>query len=142
MLTLPKSYIDEMIGHAVEDDPNECCGLLAGKDGEATRLYRMTNVEHSPFRYSMDSKELYLATREMDGGDWSLLAIYHSHTHSEAYPSATDVRLATWPDGNSIWPDAYYILVSLQDKASPVVRAFLIEDGSITEEELRVVDTP
>ena len=142
MLTLAKSYIDEMIGHAVGDDPNECCGLLAGKDGDATRLYRMTNVEHSPFRYSMDSKELYLATREMEGSDWSLLAIYHSHTHGEAYPSATDVRLATWSDGASIWPETYYILVSLQDKASPVVRAFRIDDGAITEEELRVVDAP
>ena len=142
MLTLGKSYIDEMIAHAREDDPDECCGLVAGKDGEASRLYRMTNVEHSPYRYSMDSKELYRATREIEDGDWNLLAIYHSHTHSEAYPSDTDVRLATWSDGASIWPGTYYILVSLQDNASPVVRAFRIEDGSITEEELRVADAP
>jgi proteasome lid subunit RPN8/RPN11 len=60
-----------------------------------------------------------------------VLAIYHSHTHTEAYPSATDVRLAAWPD-------AYYVLVSLEAKENPVVRAFRIVDETITEEELRI----
>ena len=72
----------------------------------------------------MDPKELYQTTREMEDHGWDLIAIYHSHTHSQAYPSATDIRLATWPDGASIWPGSYYILVSLEDKAKPVVRAF------------------
>ena len=131
MLELEQRYVDEMVAHAREDDPNECCGILAGQDGRAVRLYRMSNVERSPYRYSMDSKELYLTYREIEDQGWELMIIYHSHTHSEASPSATDVRLATWPD-------AYYVLVSLEDKESPAIRAFHIVDGAITEEELRV----
>ena len=143
MLNLPRAYVDEIIAHAREDDPNECCGILAGIGSDAHHLYRMTNVEHSPFRYSMDPKELYQTTREMEDHGWEIMAIYHSHTHSQAYPSATDIRLATWPDGASIWPGAYYILVSLEDKANPVVRAFRIEDGIVTEEDLRTTaDAP
>jgi proteasome lid subunit RPN8/RPN11 len=139
MLELERRYADEIVAHALEKDPNECCGILAGQDGRVTRLYRVTNVEHSPYRYSMDPKDLLVINREIDDGDSELLAIYHSHTHSEAYPSATDVRMATWPDGKSIWPEAYYILVSLLDKNSPAIRAFRIEDGTINEEELRIV---
>ena len=60
------------------------------------------------------------------------MAIYHSHTASEAYPSPTDVRLA-------FWPEAYYLLVSLADAASPVVRAFRILDGAVKEEEIAPV---
>ena len=133
MLLLEKRYADEIIAHALGDDPNECCGILAGVDGQAKRLYRMTNVEHSPFRYNMDSRELFQTYREIDDSGWDVLAIYHSHTHSEAYPSATDVRLATWPE-------AYYILVSLLNKESPPLRAFRIVDDAISEEELRIID--
>ena len=138
MLELERQYADEIVAHALEEDPNECCGILAGQDGRVTRLYRMTNTEHSPYRYNMDAKELYLTYREIDDNGWDLLAIYHSHTHTEAHPSATDVRMATWPDGKSIWPEAYYILVSLMDKRSPAIRAFRIEDGTISEQELRI----
>ena len=139
MLELDRSYVDQMVAHALEDDPNECCGILAGGDGTATKLYRMTNTEHSPYRYNMDPIELLNVTREMDDSGWELLIIYHSHTHSPAYPSDTDVRMATWTDGNSIWPDAFYILVSLMDHQNPDVRAYSITDGVIIEEELRVV---
>ena len=139
MLQLEQHYVDEIVAHALEEDPNECCGILAGQDGRVTRLYRVTNVEHSPYRYSMDPKDLLAINQEIDDSRWELLVIYHSHTHSEAYPSATDVRMSTWPDGKSIWPEAYYILVSLMDKSSPAIRAFRIEDGTISEEELRIV---
>lgn len=131
-LSLPQSFIDEMIAHAQEDAPNECCGIIAGADGTATKLYRAKNAEVSPYRYSVDSDDLFRIFRECDGNDWSFLAIYHSHTGSEAYPSPTDVRLA-------FWPEAYYVLVSLQDAANPVVRAFRILDETVTEEELRAV---
>lgn len=132
MLELEKQYVDEMVAHALEDDPNECCGILAGHDGRVAKLYRMTNAEHSPYRYNMDPRELYLTYREIEDNGWDLLAIYHSHTHSPAYPSATDVRLATWPE-------AVYILVSLTDHDDPSVRAFRIVDGEIAEEELRII---
>ena len=61
-------------------------------------------------------------------------AIYHSHTHSEAYPSDTDVRLA------EPWPDTLFILISLLDKSHPVIRAFLIEDNEIIEQDVRIID--
>jgi proteasome lid subunit RPN8/RPN11 len=123
---LERHYIDEMIAHAREDAPNECCGIIAGKDGRATKLFRAINSEASPYRYNVDSKDLFRISRECDDNDWTFLAVYHSHTASEAYPSPTDVRLA--------WPEAYYIVVSLQDADNPVVRAFRIQDGDISEE--------
>ena len=132
MLEIPREFADEIITHALEEDPNECCGILAASGGKIVKHYRVTNVEHSPVRYSMDSKELLNAYLEIDDRGWELLVLYHSHTHSEAYPSQTDLRLATWPD-------AYYALVSLMDKEHPVIRAFRIENGTITEEELAVV---
>ncbi len=130
-LTLPRAMVDEMIAHARDDAPDECCGIIAGKDGAATRLYRAVNAEHSPYRYSVAPDDLLRIYRDADSRDEEFLVIYHSHTHTEAYPSPTDVRLASWPD-------AFYVLVSLMDESSPVVRAYRIVDGAIEEHDLRV----
>ena len=130
-MKLPKAVADAIIAHALEADPNECCGILAGDAGRVVHHYRMTNVEQSPYRYSMDGKELFTVLKELDDNGWELLAIYHSHTHSPAYPSATDVRRVTWPD-------AHYLLASLMDKANPDLRGFLIVDGQVTEEPIVV----
>lgn len=127
-LALPQPMIDEMIAHAREDAPNECCGIIAGDaEGRATKLYRAINAEASPYRYSVDTKDLLRIHKEVDANDWDFLVIYHSHTHTEAYPSPTDIRLAAWPD-------AYYVLVSLMDEANPAVRAYRITDGEVSEE--------
>ena len=131
MLHIESKYAREMVAHALEDDPNECCGILAGKDGEIMNLYRMINIEASPYRYRMNPKDLLKVYNEIDDRGWEIVAIYHSHTHSEAYPSATDVRLATWPESR-------YILVSLLDKENPPIRAFYIEDGAVTEEDVTI----
>lgn len=131
MLTLDRSYVDEMIVHAREDAPNECCGIIAADDGTAKKLYRAVNAEASPYRYNVDSKDLLRIYHDLDGHGWDVMVIYHSHTHTEAYPSPTDTRLAAWPD-------AYYVIVSLEDEANPVVRAFRITDGEVTEEDLVV----
>ncbi len=131
MLRLPKDYVDEMIAHARGDVPNECCGIIAGEDGTATKLYRAINAEASPYRYSVEPKDLLRIYRDLDSNGWDVLVIYHSHTHTEAYPSPTDIRLAAWED-------AYYVLVSLEDDDNPAVRAFRIQDGEVTEEELQV----
>ncbi len=120
-----------MIAHAKEDVPNECCGIIAGEDGTATKLYRAINAEASPYRYSVEPKDLLRIYRDLDSNGWDVFVIYHSHTHTEAYPSPTDIRLAAWED-------AYYVLVSLEDEDNPVVRAFRIQDGEVTEEELQV----
>ena len=138
MLELSREYVDRMVGHARDEAPNECCGLIAGEDGRAVAIYPMTNVEHSPYRYKLDPKEFFTASKEIEDCERELLAFYHSHTHSPAYPSPTDVRLATGPDGTSMWPGVYYILVSLAVPEEPVVRAFRILDGAVSEEELRV----
>jgi proteasome lid subunit RPN8/RPN11 len=131
MLYIDAKYAREMVTHALEDDPNECCGILAGKDGQIEKLHRMVNTEASPYRYRMDPKELLQVYQEIDDRGWDIVAMYHSHTHSEAYPSATDVRLATWPESR-------YILVSLLDRENPPIRAFYIEDGAVTEEEVTI----
>ena len=128
-LTLERAYVDEMIAHAKADVPNECCGIIAGVDGRATKLYRAINAEASPYRYSVDPKDLLRIHKEVDANGWDFLVIYHSHTHTEAYPSPTDIRLAAWPE-------AYYALVSLMDDEQPVVRAFRIVDGEVSEEDL------
>ncbi len=129
-LLLEQSYIDEMIAHAKEDAPNECCGIIAGASGRAQKLYRAINAEASPYRYSVDAKDLLRIYHDADAHEWEFLVIYHSHTHTEAYPSPTDVRLAGWPD-------AYYVLVSLMEGA-PIVRAFRIVDTLVTEEPIEV----
>jgi proteasome lid subunit RPN8/RPN11 len=132
-LSLPQSFLDEMIAHAQEDAPNECCGIIAGADGHAVKLFRAKNAEASPYRYSVEPKDLFRIYRECEANGWDFLAIYHSHTASEAYPSPTDVRLA-------FWPEAYYVLVSLQDAAKPVVRAFRILEGAISAEEIQQLE--
>jgi proteasome lid subunit RPN8/RPN11 len=132
MFALERRYIDDMIAHAREEAPNECCGILAGKDGRVLQLYRATNAEQSRYRYNIDSRELFRIHRECEERDWEFVGIYHSHTDSEAYPSPTDVRLA-------FWPEALYFVVSLRDSENPEVRAFRILDGQVSEEELEIV---
>ena len=132
-MELPAEIRDAMVQHALEEDPNECCGILAGAGGIVLQHYRITNTEKSPYRYSMDGRELNEVLRELDDNGWEMQVIYHSHTHSPAYPSDTDVRLA------ANWPDPYYLRVSLMDKQSPDVRLFTIWDGTVTEEPVVIV---
>ena len=133
MFVINKVHIDEMIVHALQDDPNECCGILVGKNGVADKVCRMINTANSPYRYDMDPQELLkILDDEYETERRELVAIYHSHTHSQAYPSDTDVRLAP----TSFFPDAYYVLVSLLDKDNPPVRVFRIENGKVEEEEV------
>ncbi len=138
-LRLPQAMIDEMIAHARADLPNECCGIIAGKDGVAMRLYRTVNSEASPFRYNIGPADLLRINRDLDAEDWQVFVIYHSHVASQAYPSQTDIRLAQWPGTEppmDLFPGAYYILVSLENREAPVVRAYRIERGVVNEEVL------
>jgi [CysO sulfur-carrier protein]-S-L-cysteine hydrolase len=130
---LPRDYADEIIGHAREEAPTECCGILAGKDGRALRLYRATNAERSPHRYDIGAEELYRIHSEVESLGWEFVAIYHSHPSGEAYPSPRDVAEA-------YWPDAVYLIVSLADAASPRIRAFRLRDGAVSEEDLCLTD--
>ncbi|GBD11116.1 CysO-cysteine peptidase [bacterium HR23] len=132
---LPQALLQAIIDHARRDDPLEACGALAGQGSHARRVYPLTNTMRSPYRYMTDPKELYRAIKDAEKSGMEIIAFYHSHTHTPAYPSQTDVRLATWPE-------AYYLIVSLQDKASPTVRAFRIHDGRVREVPLEVVPSP
>ena len=135
-LRLPKAMRDEMVAQAIEELPNECCGIIVSKDGAAERLYRTRNAEASPFRYVIDPRDLLRIEHEADDNGWAVHVIYHSHVASDAYPSPTDVRLSQWPGEppSDLYPDAYYVLVSLKDRDNPSVRAYRINGGVVSEE--------
>ena len=135
MLRLPQQFSHQIAEHALAEDPNECCGILAGADGTVKHAYGITNTAKSPYRYLMDPQQFLNADKDAETRGWKFLAFYHSHTHGEAYPSQTDVRMAL----ESGWLDVHYVLVSLADKAKPVLRAFHIrDDGQITEDTLQL----
>ena len=140
-MEIPRKLRDAMVAHALEDEPNECCGLLSGRDGVLVGHYPMRNVARSPYRYEIDGMQLHLTNREIEDGGGEIAAVYHSHTHNAAYPSDTDIRLATWST-------AFYLLLSLAEKGQdgqlvrknpPELRAFRIVDGEVTEEPIVIV---
>ena len=135
MIEISDEFVLEMIEHSRLENPNECCGILAGTEGKVTKLYRIQNSTPSPFRYVMDPNEQLKAMKDADERSLDLMAFYHSHTHSPAYPSDTDVRMAT----ESGWVDFCYVLVSLEDSSKPDVRFFDISaDGNVNEEEVKI----
>ncbi len=128
---IPKTILANMISHALESDPEECCGVLLGADGEAEECRRLRNVHPQPVRrYEMPPLDLMRVESEAEARGRRIVAIYHSHTHTQAYPSQTDVRNAV----ESWWTEPYYVLISLVEKTRPIVRAFRISDeGTVTE---------
>lgn len=131
-MKIAQTLIDEMVRHAREDAPEECCGMIGGTDGDAASTYRAINAEASPYRYSIASGELLRLIREIDGNNEELVGIYHSHTKSAAHPSQTDINLAGWPD-------AVYVIISLADPEKPDVRGFWLREGEIEDAELEIV---
>lgn len=131
-MRISQGLIDEMIVHAREDLPNECCGMIGGSDGEATAVIRVANSAASPLRYEMDPQQQYNALKSIEDGGDELLAIYHSHTKSSAYPSQTDVNQAV------AWPEQIYVIVSLADEEAPDVKAYLLKDLRIADAEIDV----
>jgi len=134
-MRIPRDMLDEIVAHSQEEAPNECCGLIGGSNGEATTLYRARNEFESPLRYNVDPRDLLRITGEIEDRGEELAGIYHSHTRSEAYPSQTDVNLAT------NWPDPLYLICSLADADRPVVRAFTIREGRIEDAGLEPVES-
>jgi len=132
MAELDSVFYKEIVEQGLREFPNECCGVIAANgDGRPVRVFPMRNADASPVTYRLDGTEQLKVFDEMDGNGWTLWAIYHSHTHSEAYPSETDRRLA-------FYPEAKYLLLSLADRDAPVLRAFSILDGEVEEEELTI----
>jgi proteasome lid subunit RPN8/RPN11 len=131
-MRISQSLIDEMVAHAREDLPNECCGMVGGAGGEASVVIPVVNSAASPLRFEMDSQGQYNALKAIEDGGGELLAIYHSHTKSAAYPSQTDVNQAV------SWPDAIWAIVSLQDAEAPDVKGYWLKDLEIADAELVV----
>ena len=129
-MKLTQGQIDELIAHARDEDPNECCGMIGGVDGEVRTVYKARNAEASPLRYNLDPSDQFRIMTAMDDAGEDLTAIYHSHTKSPAYPSQTDINLAAYPG-------TLYVIVSLLEGEEPV-RAFRIEGGEVEEVELDV----
>lgn len=131
MLLLPKLVHDQMVAHCLTGLPDEACGLLGGDSatGEVVACYPTRNLAASAKLYTVDPKEHLKADRDAESAGYSIIGVFHSHTHTEAYPSPTDVAQA--PD-----PTWHYVLVSLRD-SQPVVRSYRIVDGTISEEPVR-----
>jgi proteasome lid subunit RPN8/RPN11 len=135
VLRLPRSAYDTLVAHARRDHPDECCGVLSGRDEEVSRVFVMANAERSPTGFSFDPAEQLRVWRDIDDADEELLVVYHSHTATEAFPSRTDVR---WSANT---PGVHWLLVSTREPDATEVRSFLIDaEGTIAEEELTVVD--
>jgi [CysO sulfur-carrier protein]-S-L-cysteine hydrolase len=133
-MRIAQSLIDEMVAHARDGLPNECCGMIGGRGEQATSVYRAENEFASPLRFGVASGDLFRITqKEMPARDEELIGIYHSHTKSAAYPSQTDVNEAA-----KSWPDAVWIIVSLEDPGEPVVKAYWLKDLTIADVELVV----
>ena len=133
MLTLDSAQREAIIATCVRALPNEGCGLLLGTaEGIVRDVVASANVADSARIYEIDPKVLLRATRQADDESLEVIGVFHSHTHSEAYPSPTDVRQA--PD-----PAWHYVLVSLLD-APADLRSFRVVDGAVDEEELAVIN--
>jgi proteasome lid subunit RPN8/RPN11 len=130
-LSLPRTFAEAIVVQARSEHPNEACGLLAGTNGTASKIFPMTNAERSPVIYRIDPKEQLRIFNEIEGHGLELVGIYHSHTRSPAYPSDTDVRQA-------FYPDAAYLIVSLADPENPELRGYRITDGRVAEIQLEL----
>ena len=131
MLRLTRDHYEAIVATCIRALPNEGCGLLlGGDDGVVAEVIASQNVADSAKVYEIDSRVLLSAYRRADDEGLSVIGVFHSHTHSEAYPSPTDVAQA--PD-----PQWHYVLVSLRDDPA-IVRSYRIADGSVSEEELDI----
>jgi proteasome lid subunit RPN8/RPN11 len=126
---ISRALFDELVAHAREEAPNECCGMVSLRDGEVVEVHRAANTAASPFRYEMDGMEQYRLQTAIEDGGYDL-GIYHSHTRSDPVPSEADKNLA-------MYPDAVYVIVGVKD-AEPDVRAWRIVDKQVSAEEITV----
>ena len=125
-MQIPEHLRESVVAHALRDAPNECCGVVATRDGVAEAVHELENLAASPLRFEVDGVALHhLLTRIEDDGA-QLGAIYHSHTRSAAFPSQTDINFAAG------WPGAEWLIVSTAEP-EPEVKSFLIDGGVVAE---------
>ena len=132
-MKIARDQLGEIVAHAVRDAPNECCGVVLGRAGTAAAVRALENLAASPYRFDIDGRELIPLVFGEDDGD-ELLAIYHSHTRSAPYPSQTDVNFAAH------WPGVEWLIVGVSKNAAPDVRSYIIENGTIQDAEIEIVD--
>jgi [CysO sulfur-carrier protein]-S-L-cysteine hydrolase len=133
VLRLTHAQYETVVSHCFDGFPDEACGLFAGPldgssaagTGEVTAAYPCQNADQSARTYTVDSRDYLRAMRDAESRGTEIIGVWHSHTHTDAYPSPTDVRQAVDP----AW---WYVIVSLKH-GEPVLRAFQIRDESITE---------
>jgi proteasome lid subunit RPN8/RPN11 len=134
VLQLTRATWAQMVGHAYDGLPDEACGLFAGPPGTArvTTFFPCENAAASSRVYTIAPKDLLRIDREAEAAGLEVLGVMHSHTHTDAYPSPTDVEQA--PD-----PAWHYVIVSLRQDA-PVLRSFRIQEAERREEVVSVID--
>jgi [CysO sulfur-carrier protein]-S-L-cysteine hydrolase len=140
-MVIAQALLDDVIAHAREEYDLECCGMIAYEQGEqgepdelpraARVVHRAKNIHASRKRFEIDGKEVLRAEGEFEDAGLRMGAIYHSHTHTEPYPSQTDINFAR------NWPGVEWVIVGLADR-EPEVRCYLIEGGEVTEVPLQV----
>lgn len=139
VLKIAREHVDAMIAHAREDHPDEACGVIVGAEGSdmPTRLIRMINADRSPTFFRFEPEEQFALYKQLSTSGEEIVVVYHSHTATEAYPSRTDISLASEPQ-------AHYVIVSTAESGpsdGPVsVRSFRIADDAVTEEEIDVTE--
>jgi [CysO sulfur-carrier protein]-S-L-cysteine hydrolase len=122
--------LEQVVAHAREEAPNECCGVLAvelGPPVRAVQVYRAVNTAASPLRFEIDGREVLGLIEQIEQQGLELGAIYHSHTRTAPYPSQTDINFAAH------WPGVEWLIVGLADEAAHEVRSYLIDDGRVEE---------
>ena len=119
-------HIEEIVFHARAEAPNECCGLLAGRDGRSERVFRMANAARSPLRFEVAPLEVMRTLETIDEAGLEVAALYHSHTRTAPYPSQTDVTFA------EAWPGTPWIIVGLAE-GDAEVRTYRIDGANVAE---------
>ena len=124
-LEIPGDIYEQIVDQARAEAPVEACGILAGADGCATKLYKMTNSDAACDHFMMTPEEQFAVVKDIRSAGLKMLAVYHSHPETPARPSEEDIRLA-------LTPGVVYVIVSVMNAEAPDIRGFLIDNGEVT----------
>lgn len=130
MLRMPARVYTEIVAHCLGGLPEEACGLLAGDQGHVETCYPTNNIAHSAKLYTVDPRDHLLAEKDADEHGLQIIGVFHSHTHTDPYPSLTDIEQASTPLSDPSW---HYVLVSLRD-THPMLRSYRIVEREVEEE--------
>ena len=132
-LEIPNIIFEQMAAQVKAEAPIEACGILAGRGSRVEKLYKMTNAEKRSNHFMMEPAEQFKVVKDIRSADLKMLAIYHSHPAAPTRPSDEDIRLA-------LTPDVTYVIVSLENGDHPAVKGFRMENGSLTEVPVKIIE--